>query len=238
MTCDFRADKIIETLTMNRRNQGVFTMEDTHVKKESVVELADKESESIREILAANIAAYRQKLKLTRAALAAKIGVTEAAIGQYERATRTPTIDYLCRLSNVFGVPVDNLVEHEKGEYEPVKEYRFDKANNFVKRAGLIIFETSDGEVRICQHNDGGIELKTFNGTVRTNKAEKFTTLVSFGSRDDFIVFVENFVEECILSGGGVVDIFLEALYGAKRGFLPSSDFIFVEDRNPYKPDI
>ena len=210
-------------------------MEDTHVKKESVVESADRESESVRGILATNIVAYRQKLKMTRAELAAKVGITEAAIGQYERATRTPTIDYICKLSNVFGVPVDELVEHEKGGYEPVKEYRFDKASNFVRRLGLAIFETPEGTIKICRRNETKPQFQsTYGKVVIKSVEEKFKTLVTFGNREDFIVFVESFIEDYILSAAGVDVIFLDSLENIKRGLPPFSSFITVDNKTPF----
>ena len=47
---------------------------------------------------------------MTQAELAILLGVTEMTVSNYERGEREPSIEMLKRMSDVFGVPVDELI--------------------------------------------------------------------------------------------------------------------------------
>lgn len=151
----------------------------------------------VKEILATNITAYRKKMKMSRAELAERIGITMAAVGQYERGTRTPQIDIVSKLANVFNVPVDVLIGHGAKDFDAVLEYRFEQASDLIQQAGFLLFETPEGIVRICQYRKKRApQLQNENGIVSAKRdMERFDTLIEFGSRQAFISFVEYFVE-------------------------------------------
>lgn len=187
------------------------------VTKGTGVDVTDQESENVREILGVNILYYRQKLKMTRAELAEKIGLSEAAIGQYERATRTPTIEYICKLSNVFGVPVDLLVGHGNSEYDSVMEYRFDKAAVFIRRLSLFIFETSDKNIKICRRKDGVPSFQLIDGVLfQADKQDEFDTLIKFNNRQTFITFTEYFMG-IALNYDAIPEMFCDYIFEVER---------------------
>ena len=154
------------------------------------------QGKDIKEILAANIVRYRQKLGLSRATLAQKIGITEAAIGQYERGTRTPQIDIICKIADALNVSVDVLTGHAASEYDAVKEFRFEQAVNFVQEKGYLLFETPEGLIRICEYNDRQLQtFQTVNGIVSAKENQsKFPVLIEFSDRQSFISFIEYFI--------------------------------------------
>lgn len=163
------------------------------VTKGTGVDVTDQESENVRAILAENISAYRQKLKMTRGELAAKIGASEAAIGQYERGTRTPQITFICKLADVFNVPVDLLVGHGNSEYDSVMEYRFDRAIDFIRKWGYLAVEAEDGTIKISENNN----KTTYNfyaGVFEVNEKTAGRELINFKNRDSFIVFSEKII--------------------------------------------
>ena len=47
---------------------------------------------------------------MTQAELAILLGVTVMTISNYERGEREPSIENLKRMSEIFGVPVDELI--------------------------------------------------------------------------------------------------------------------------------
>lgn len=57
-----------------------------------------------------NIKKLRLEREWTQGELADRLGVSRAALGNYEREVREPCIDLLIKLSDVFGVTVDELV--------------------------------------------------------------------------------------------------------------------------------
>lgn len=175
--------------------------------KVAPTETTDNESESMRSVVAANISAYRQKLKLTRGELAAKIGATEAAIGQYERGVRTPQLEYLCKLADVFNITIDLLVEHGKSEYDSVKEYRFDRVLNFVRRLGYSIYLLTDGTIKIVNLNKKPV-YNFSNGIVNVEESNSTTELLMFKNREAFVIFFEDLILKFLSARGirGIVD--------------------------------
>lgn len=159
--------------------------------------------------LSSSIAYYRKALKMTRGELATAVGVTEASIGQYERGNRVPSIGILCRLSDVFNVPVDSLLGHGEN-YDVVKQYRLDKAEEFFIHAGwtgFIVNSLDNGHIQIQQKVledfskyeiiDGRVVRETSDDTLDTD------TLIEFKDADAFIHFAEL-----------LMNTFLRARYG------------------------
>ena len=172
------------------------------------VESENNTDKKIRAELSSSIAYYRKALKMTRGELATAVGVTEASIGQYERGNRVPSIEILCRLSDVFNVPVDSLLGHGEN-YDVVKQYRLDKAEEFFIHAGwtgFIVNSLDNGHIQIQQKVedfskyeivDGRIVRETFDDKLDTN------TLIEFKDADAFIHFAEL-----------LMNTFLRAKYG------------------------
>ncbi|RFU67136.1 XRE family transcriptional regulator [Peribacillus saganii] len=61
--------------------------------------------------MANNIKELRKSLGLTQAELAKKIGLTTSAVGMYETGTRNPSYEILKKLSNIFGVSLEEIVD-------------------------------------------------------------------------------------------------------------------------------
>lgn len=60
----------------------------------------------------------RRANNLTQSQLAEKIGCNQTAIGKYERGDLQPSIEMLCKLSDIFGCSIDYLLgrENEMGQ--------------------------------------------------------------------------------------------------------------------------
>ena len=187
------------------------------LKKEGVIgeNKADDESKNIRETIATNIVAYRKKLKLSRAELAKKVGVTEAAIGQYERGTRTPIIDVLCKLANVFNVPVDNFVEHDPRNYDAVQDYRFRKAADLLQSLNFFVTETLEGVVEVCVRSASKPQVRVENGIITRVETQKNIQLVQFTDRQSFIEVIEDITDWLLTHDKKSRDILTDFIFGA-----------------------
>ncbi len=56
---------------------------------------------------------YRDKLHLSQKALGAKLGLTSVSILKYEKGISEPSIGTLKRMSEIFGVSVDTIIEND-----------------------------------------------------------------------------------------------------------------------------
>ena len=152
-----------------------------------------RQENDVKEILATNIVKYRNKLGLSRAGLAKKIGVTEQAIGQYERGTRTPQIDVICKIADVLNVSVDTILERSASNYNAVREYRFDFVTTLFQWLELFVIEGDDGKIFIRQRIDPRPEFhQSDDGVIFSGVQEKFRTLAVFGNRESFVLWVED----------------------------------------------
>ena len=52
---------------------------------------------------------------MTQKELADKLNVTQGTISMIENEDRNPSVDLLIRMANVFGVPVDELIDKKAG---------------------------------------------------------------------------------------------------------------------------
>ena len=66
--------------------------------------------------LGKNISALRQQAGLTRKQLAEILDVTEMAVGTYERGIRTPSLDKILQLAELFKVSTDDLLKNDTAE--------------------------------------------------------------------------------------------------------------------------
>jgi transcriptional regulator with XRE-family HTH domain len=66
--------------------------------------------------IAENIKFYRKQLGLTQEQLAAHFHAKKSLISNYENGYSTPDIITICKLAEIFGVTLDELVEYEKDD--------------------------------------------------------------------------------------------------------------------------
>jgi transcriptional regulator with XRE-family HTH domain len=64
-------------------------------------------------VIANNIKILRKKAGLTQGALAEKMGIKRSLIGAYEEGRAEPRINNLMKLSEVFNLPIDTLVQQD-----------------------------------------------------------------------------------------------------------------------------
>lgn len=63
--------------------------------------------------IAENIKFYRKELGLTQGQLAEKLNGKKSLVSNYENGYSTPDIFTLCKLSKIFDITLDDLVEYE-----------------------------------------------------------------------------------------------------------------------------
>ncbi len=66
-----------------------------------------------------NIKKYREERGITQEQLAAQMNVTRQAVSNWENAKTQPDLDTLFRLSQIFGISVEELIYGEKREEAP-----------------------------------------------------------------------------------------------------------------------
>lgn len=73
----------------------------------------------LKSIIAKNIVTLRQGAKLTQSDLAEKLNYSDKAISKWERAESIPDITVLKAIADLFGVPLDYLVQENHGTVVP-----------------------------------------------------------------------------------------------------------------------
>ena len=63
-----------------------------------------------------NIKFYRKQLGLTQGELAEKLCGKKSLVSNYENGYSTPDIYTLCKLTDIFDITLDELVEYEKDD--------------------------------------------------------------------------------------------------------------------------
>ncbi len=98
--------------------------------------------DDIKQIIAKNLTALRKEMHLTQAELAEKINYTDKAVSKWERGESVPDIEILKKLADLFGVPLDYLVQAEhkkekKSEMLSVRKRRIRLAISYLSAAGV-----------------------------------------------------------------------------------------------------
>lgn len=62
------------------------------------------------QVFAGNIRANRARMKLTQDELSARSGVSQPSIKNYENELAVPSVENACKLADVFGVTLNDLV--------------------------------------------------------------------------------------------------------------------------------
>jgi transcriptional regulator with XRE-family HTH domain len=88
------------------------------------VEATPLTQDSLKAIIAANIADLRKKNGMTQQDLAAKLNYTDKAISKWERGESIPDVMVLKQIADMYGVTVDYLLTdvHEAPEPAPAEE--------------------------------------------------------------------------------------------------------------------
>ena len=71
-------------------------------------------AESVKEIIASNLASLRKEHKLTQQQLAEKINYSDKAVSRWENAETLPDIETLCRICDIYGVTFEYLLQKEQ----------------------------------------------------------------------------------------------------------------------------
>lgn len=83
-----------------------------------------------------NLTALRKNAGLTRKKLAEILNVTEMAVGTYERGIRTPSLDKILQLADLFKVSTDDLLKNNNAEI----------ANNLLEGCVKCVFKVGNRE--------------------------------------------------------------------------------------------
>ncbi len=75
--------------------------------------MVTRDDETVKKLIASNIAYYRRECHLTQAELAEKIHYSDKSVSKWERAEGTPDICVLVMLANLFGVTVNDLLSEK-----------------------------------------------------------------------------------------------------------------------------
>ena len=156
----------------------------------------DKESDDVRTILAGNIIRNRRRLKMSRAQLAKKIGITETAVGQYERAIRSPQLGLLCKLADALSVTVDALIGRNYETCDLVMKFRFDRAKHLIQWCGFLVDETYNGEIIVGIENKALSFSKDEKGIIYADPITKksYDVLCVFRDRQSFVLYVDDII--------------------------------------------
>ena len=73
-------------------------------------------------MLADQIAKLRKKAGMSQLQLAEKLNIGASAVGMYEQGRRTPSIEVLIQLANLFEVSLDYLITGRESAYVKVGE--------------------------------------------------------------------------------------------------------------------
>ena len=76
-------------------------------------------AESVKEIIASNLASLRKQNKLTQQQLAEKINYSDKAVSRWENAETLPDIETLCKICDIYGVKFEYLLQKEQPKNNP-----------------------------------------------------------------------------------------------------------------------
>lgn len=106
----------------------------------------------VKTAVAKNIAKYRIKSNMTQLELAQKINYSDKAVSKWERGESLPDITALCEISDIFGIPIDALVNEESEIKPPILKSEHDKrrrriityiVDGFIFAVSLLLFVLS-----------------------------------------------------------------------------------------------
>lgn len=128
-----------------------------------------------------NLKYLREKHKISRKDVASILGITEMSYGTYERGTRSPDIEKICQLADLFEISIDELVGREKPNLSAAKE--FWESSNF-----LLDIHSDEGIVYLLLPAESRM-ITDKNGIARFE--EGIHKSIKFKSEDDFIQFTK-----------------------------------------------
>ena len=122
---------------------------------------SEKKISEVNLLLGQNISALRKKNKMSVQELADKLGVSKNAVWFYEKGERTPTLEKILQLSDLFVVSVDTLLKEDVNlrEVSAVPcalimngtryNFEFNRAEYDTQRPFTITIQQSDGVVNV-----------------------------------------------------------------------------------------
>lgn len=75
--------------------------------------MVERDDETIKKLIASNIAYYRRECHLTQAELAEKIHYSDKSVSKWERAEGVPDVFVLVMLANLFDITVNDLLSEK-----------------------------------------------------------------------------------------------------------------------------
>lgn len=76
-------------------------------------DMVERDDETVKKLIASNIAYYRRECHLTQAELAEKIHYSDKSVSKWERAEGVPDVFVLVMLANLFDVTVNDLLSEK-----------------------------------------------------------------------------------------------------------------------------
>lgn len=105
-------------------------------------------------MLGVRIAALRRQTGLSQKALADALEVSPSAVGMYEQGRRTPAMETLMRMAELFGVSMDFLLTGRSTERCDVQQLRLMLQRTQELLGGRLRLQTETGEVRELEPRD------------------------------------------------------------------------------------
>ena len=106
--------------------------------------------------IADRLVKLRKEHNLSQEALASKLGLSRQAVSKWERAEASPDTDNLVALAELYGVPLDEILNGPKAQEE-------DTPNNEPTKAELKEKKLADMSERQGRPQNGKIPVSDFN---------------------------------------------------------------------------
>ena len=134
------------------------------------------------------LATLRKEKGLTQSDIADKLGITAQAVSKWENDQATPDIDCLVKLSDIFGISVDELLGKKKvAEMLPTPPTE-DEIERMVFRIHIISHEGDTVNVnlplalvKVFMNDDGSISMIDGNESLKNIDFRKLLDLVERG---------------------------------------------------------
>lgn len=85
--------------------------------------------DGLKQIIAKNITALRKEARLTQAEIAEKINYTDKAVSKWERGESIPDVEILKKITDLFDVPFDYLLQDEHKDEKPKTKHGLSRHN-------------------------------------------------------------------------------------------------------------
>lgn len=161
--------------------------------------------ESLKKIFGLNLKKARLLVAVTRRQLAKELDVSESTLGAYERGETLPSLEKILLAAELLNASLDELFGRSTGTVfrSSVAEYRFKRAIEIVRLAGLDVYELESGGYGVFEVG----AVKNFaQGTgdlLKTDEDDE--AIVAFEQDTTFFEFME-FIEDRTIETGDTFD--------------------------------